>query len=203
MTLGDLSLLSLAWPAVGLLTLTSVVMLVGRNWRWCIAALAVQYVGVFALVALSWPVEMAVAKMIAGWMAGAVLGVATITAPESWREEERSWPSGRVFRLLAAILGGLVVFSLAPRTAALVPSVRLEQMTGALVLMGMGLLHLGLTAQPLRVVMGLLTVIAGFEILYAAVETSTLVAGLLAGVNLGLALAGAYLLISPTMEAAK
>jgi hypothetical protein len=59
---------------------------------------------------------------------------------------------------------------------------------------------LSLTSDPLRVIIGLLTSLSGFEIIYAAVETSTLVTGLLAGVNLGLALVGAYLLIAPTME---
>ena len=66
--------------------------------------------------------------------------------------------------------------------------------------MGMGLLHLGLTNHPFRVTLGLLTVLSGFEILYAAVETSTLVAGLLAGINLGLALVCAYLLVAPLLE---
>jgi len=42
------------------------------------------------------------------------------------------------------------------------------------------------------VIVGLLTVLAGFEIMYAAVESSALVTALLAVVNLGLALAGAY-----------
>jgi hypothetical protein len=47
----------------------------------------------------------------------------------------------------------------------------------------------------------LLTAFSGFEIIYAVIETSLLVTGLLAVVNLGLALVGAYLLIAPTMEA--
>ena len=59
---------------------------------------------------------------------------------------------------------------------------------------------MGLTALPLRIVLGLLTVFSGFEILYAVVETSTLVSGLLAGVSLGLALVGAYLMTVPTLE---
>ena len=45
-----------------------------------------------------------------------------------------------------------------------------------------------------RVILGLLTLLAGFEIIYAAVESSELVAAALAVVNLGLALTGAYLL---------
>jgi hypothetical protein len=67
-------------------------------------------------------------------------------------------------------------------------------------LIGMGLLQLSLTSHPLKVIIGLLTALSGFEIIYAAIETSTLVTGLLAGITLALALVGAYLLISPSME---
>ena len=63
---------------------------------------------------------------------------------------------------------------------------------GGLLLIGLGLLHLGITSDTFQVIVGLLTVLAGFEILYAAVESSALVTALLAVVNLGLALAGAY-----------
>jgi hypothetical protein len=59
-------------------------------------------------------------------------------------------------------------------------------------LVGLGLLHLGITSDSFQVIIGLLTVLAGFEIMYAAVESSALVTALLAVVNLGLALAGAY-----------
>jgi uncharacterized membrane protein len=68
--------------------------------------------------------------------------------------------------------------------------------SGSLLLIGMGLLHLGITSYVLRVVIGLMTVLSGFEILYSAVEGSILVAALLAVINLGLALVGAYLLIA-------
>jgi len=56
-------------------------------------------------------------------------------------------------------------------------------------------LHLGMTLQPLRVILGLLTTLLGFEVLYSVVENSILVAGLLVVVTLGLALTGCYLLI--------
>jgi hypothetical protein len=71
---------------------------------------------------------------------------------------------------------------------------------GSFILIGIGLLQLSLSSNPLRVIIGLLTALSGFEILYAVIESSILVMGLLAGVNLGLALVGAYLLIAPTME---
>ena len=66
---------------------------------------------------------------------------------------------------------------------------------GALALIGLGFLHLGMTLQPLRVILGLLTTLLGFEVLYSVVENSILVAGLLVVVTLGLALTGCYLLI--------
>jgi hypothetical protein len=68
--------------------------------------------------------------------------------------------------------------------------------------MGMGILHLGITAQPMRVTIGLLTVFSGFEIVYAALEGSILVAALLATIDLGVALVGAYLLTAAPTEAA-
>jgi hypothetical protein len=61
----------------------------------------------------------------------------------------------------------------------------------------MGFLHLGLTNRPLRVILGLMTVLAGFEVLYAALERASLVSGLLAAVNLSLAMVGAYLISAP------
>ncbi|RPI32176.1 MAG: hypothetical protein EHM70_09610 [Chloroflexota bacterium] len=195
-----------AFPAVIWVFLTSVSLLISQNWRWIVLILALQYMGVFVLTGIHWPLEMAVVKLVAGWMATIVLGIATgeatILQPQSWREAEYSWPSSRLFRLLAAGLVSLAVFSVAPKVVAWMPGVSLAQAAGGLILLGMGLLHLGLTAQPLRAAAGLLTALSGFEILYAAVESSALVAGLLAAVNLGLALVGAYLLLAPNLEEA-
>jgi hypothetical protein len=67
----------------------------------------------------------------------------------------------------------------------------------------MGLLHLGVTDRILQVTVGLMTVLAGFEILYTAVESSTLVAALLAAINLGLAMVGSYLMIASNPQEAE
>ncbi len=210
---------ALAVYAVVLLIITSLILLVNQDWRISIGALAVQYIGVFLLVALDWPPEMAAAKIIAGWIAGAVLGMAILSYPDPEAENTEagrlafqrksflmdssssiSRPSGSIFRLVAAILVGLTVFSIAPKAADWIQGIQLAQAWGAFILIGMGFLQLGFTAHPFRTVLGLLTALAGFEILYAVVERSTLVAGLLAAVNLGLALVGAYLLVAPSME---
>jgi hypothetical protein len=191
---------SLALPAAITVTLTGFLLLVVRDWRLSILILALQYVGVFSLVALSWTAEMAVVKLVTGWMAGAVLGMAIVSLPEGSQELGQIDITGILFRLLLAALVVLVTASLAPELALWVPGILPVQAYGGAILIGMGLVHLSLTVRPLRVVLGLLTALSGFEILYAVVETSTLVSGLLAGITLGLALVGAYLLIAPTLE---
>jgi hypothetical protein len=194
---------SLAYPAIILVAFTAAMLLVSTNWRWIILTLALQYIGVFLLVALRWPLEMAAAKIVAGWMASAVLGFAineaVQTTPSAWQRTEKFSPSGTLFRLLASGLVAIIVFSISPSLEEWVEGVGTVQAVGALTLIGMGLLHLGLTTQTFRVVVGLLTFLAGFEILIAAVEVSTLVAGFLALINLGLALVGAYLLLAPNI----
>ncbi len=192
----------LVLPVVFLVSLTGIILLVSPDWRVSIAALVVQYFGVFVLVAMSWPLEMAIVKLVTGWMVCAVLALAKTGAPGRYIEEQGTIMIV-LFRLLAAGLVGLVVASTAPRILVWIPEITIEQLLGGWVLIGLGLLHLGLTSSTLRVILGLLTVLAGFEILYAAVETSVLVAGLLAAVSLGLALVGAYLLVVPSLVAAE
>lgn len=190
----------LSLPALILAVFTSFVLLASQNWRWSLAALAGQYLMVFLLLAPEQPLSLALTKLVQGWMAGAVLGLAVAGSLEPVAIDRRSMISGLVFRLLAAGLVMLVVFSISPNLVERIPTLGRYQAAGALTLIGLGLLHLGLTLQPYRVILGLLTVLSGFEILYASVEVSALVTGLLAAVTLGLALLGAYLLVAPTMK---
>ncbi len=186
--------------AVILVSLTGILILIGKDWRLCILALAVQYVGVFILVNASWPVELAVAKMVAGWMSGAILGIAMASTSAAWRNPNQSMHFGPVFRVLAAIIVTLTISSLVIHTDSWLSMIKSPIRWGSFLLIGLGILQLSLSSHPLRVVIGLMSALSGFEVLYAAIESSTLVTGLLAGVNLGLALVGAYLLLSPAME---
>ena len=63
-----------------------------------------------------------------------------------------------------------------------------------------GLLVMILTAEPLKAGLGLLTFMAGFELFYAALESSLSVVGLLGIVNLFMALAIAYLASAGQVE---
>lgn len=190
---------TLAQPAAALVFLTGLVLLIARDWRLSIGALAIQYAGVLVLVGSTWPIETAVVKLVAGWMAGAVIGVAMLNLPVELRSEGESSVPAVLFRLFAAVLAGLVAFTWAGKVISWLPEISLAQASGGFVLILMGLLHLGLTDRPLRVILGLLTVLAGFEVLYAGLESSALLTGLLALFNLSLAMIGAYLISAPNL----
>jgi hypothetical protein len=188
--------ISFAWFAVFLLILTSTGLLLIRDWRWSILFLALQYLGMLVLTLQHWPLGMASVKVVAGWMSAAILGMTRSGLPDEDPQEENIWPRGRLFRLFAAAIILLIVIVVTPSVDNIMADAGSAVTTGSLLLIGMGLLHLGITARILPVTMGLMTVLAGFEILYASVEGSVLVAALLAVINLGLALVGSYLMLA-------
>jgi hypothetical protein len=185
-----------AWIAVVLIVATSTGLLIIWDWRWAIILLAVQYFCMFILTLQHWPVGMASVKLVAGWMSAATLGMSRSSFPGQAFEETGIWPRGRLFRLFAAVILLLIVSTVTPDVDTIMADAGYPVTAGSLLLIGMGLLQLGITSQILRVVIGLMTVLSGFEILYSAVEGSILVAALLAVINLGLALVGAYLMIA-------
>ena len=191
---------TLAIPAVIVMFLTATTLLISWDWRISIFSLAVQYMCVFVLISVSWPLEIAAVKVVAGWMAGAVLGLAIINLPGSNTSDRPLILSELIFRVLAAILGGLFAITGGAKLIDWLPEITLSQTYGGMILIALGMLQLGLTTQPFKVILGLLTVLSGFEILYAAVESSILITGLLAAVTLGLSVVGAYLITAPTLE---
>ena len=188
--------LAIAWITVLVILVTSTGLLIVRDWRWSIFLLAVQYLGVFVLTLQHWPLGMASVKLVAGWMSGAILGMTRSGFPSKEVDEQGIWPRGRLFRLFAAGIILLIVSAGTPTVDTIMADAGYAVTGGSLLLVGLGLLHLGITSSILRVVIGLMTVLSGFEILYSAVEGSILVAALLATINLGLALVGAYLMIA-------
>lgn len=192
---------ALAWFAVILVAVTSIGLLLARDWRWLIIFLSTQYFGMLILTLQHWPLSLASVKVVAGWMSAAILGMTRSGLPREDRaERSNALPQGRFFRLFAAVMVLLIVSAVTPRVDVIMADAGFAVTSGSLLLVGMGLLHLGVSNHILRVTMGLMTVLSGFEILYATVEGSVLVAGLLAIINLGLAFAGSYLLVASNAE---
>ena len=64
-----------SWIAVALIVATSTAMLINRDWRVSLGALAVQYIAAFWLVTRHLPFVMGSAKLVTGWMVVAALGM--------------------------------------------------------------------------------------------------------------------------------
>ncbi|MGD8402549.1 MAG: hypothetical protein PVJ21_02735 [Anaerolineales bacterium] len=189
-----------AWIVIIFLLLTSAGLLITQDWRLGLGLLGLQYVGVFWLASQHWPISMASIKVVTGWMAIATLGITRLNLKELEGDSQHFWPQGRLFRLFTAGIATIIIATVAPRVEDIIPGIGLPVISGSLILMGLGMLHLGMTAQPFRIILGLLTVLSGFEALYAALESSILVAAMLSVVNLGLALVGSYLLIGSSSD---
>lgn len=179
-----------------------------NNWRFTILCLSLQYLGCIFLISKTLPLILAASKLISGWIAGAILGMALagLSTEESYllgyaaRTKESFFRSQSVFRLLIAGMVGLVAISLVPKFQEFIPGIEFEHSLASALMICISLIQLSLISRPFDVVIGLLIILSGFEIAYSVVETSALVIGLLAVVDLGLALVGAYLIFSPTME---
>ncbi len=178
---------------------SAMILIPGR--RWVVGLLALQYVGVFLLVSYSWPLEIAVVKLVAGWMAVAVLFLALSDHPSSLEKGRLTASTpGSFFMGFTALLIGLSMYSLIPAAMRWFLGASSQQVLGGVWLLGLGTLQLSFSKQDTRIIIGLLTVISGFEILYATLEASVLMTGLLALLNISLAFVGAYLQMAPNLE---
>ncbi len=184
-----------SWAAVALILFTATTMLIHSDWRITLGALALQYLAMFWLVTRHLPFAMGSVKLITGWMVVVILGM-TRLGLTNIEEEEAFFPRGQAFRLALMSIVALVAAGASPRIETSIPGLGLPVIVGGLLLIGGGIIHLGLTTNILRVILGLLTMLAGFEILYAAIESAILVTGLLAVVNLGLGVVGSYLMLA-------
>ena len=149
-------------------------------------------------MAINWPIGLAVVKLIVGWMVAAVLAASQSVEDIQYFDRSKGI-SGLLFRLIAALIVWVFVYSIAPALKSWI-STNDVVLIGGLLLIGMGLLHLGMTTNLVRIMAGLLSTLAGFEILYASVEASVLVTGLLSVINIGLALGGSFLLAAQEVE---
>lgn len=177
---------------LALLAIVGLAQLLTRDWRWRLGYLSAIYLLAFVLITASWPLELAAVKLVSGWMATAVLGLTQLNRPQS--EEHDDFPQSSLFLSMAAGLVIVLASGAAPAMVAWARQFDPGVVWGGLFLIGMGLLHVGLSSNVFNNGLGLLILLAGFEILYAGVETSILVAGLLALLTLGISLVSAFLM---------
>jgi len=174
---------NIAVIAVLLLVITTTVLLVINQWRWMSIAWVFQVFSIFWLTTLSWSIAESVVKLLGGWITIAIVSSAH---PDSILENEKeSISTGFGFRFLIAGMIWLFTFSIAPTIQTLAQT-RIEIVWGGMLLFTSGLLQIGLAKNFIRTIIGLITFISGFEVMYASIESSVLVSGLLVFITIGL-----------------
>jgi hypothetical protein len=103
-------------------------------------------------------------------------------------------PTELPFRFLAALLVMVAAYNGA--LAYPLPDVSEAISLAVYTLVALGLLAMGLTDEPLKAGLGLLTFVSAFELFYTVLEPSLIVVGFLGLVNFLIALAVAYLTVA-------
>ncbi len=169
--------------AVLSLIVVTTILFVLNQWRWLSIAWVIQVFCVFWLTTLSWTYVESAVKLIGGWIAVAIV---SSTHPDSILEKDTpDVTSGFGFRFLSSAMIWLVSFSITPVIENFFPA-RIEIIWGGVILFCSGLWQVGLSKNIIRTIIGLITLISGFEVLYASVESSILVSGVSTFLTIGL-----------------
>lgn len=187
----------LPWIAVVIGLSAAWVNLVRRQWVVNVIGLAIQYLCIFLVFPKTESIMPALIKVIVGSMVALVIYL-TILSTGSIRREKISFKlsAGELFRGSSGALLILIMYWTVPwLKAEIFPQSSGPALTLGLGFILLGLLQLGSKAEPLYIIIGLLTFLSGFELLYGSLEFSALIEALFALVNLLLAQAGAYFIV--------
>jgi hypothetical protein len=188
---------SLSTPVIIILSITSLVLLLIQDWRVVLAALGIQYSGVFILIGVSWPIELAAIILLSGGISVVLIGIelARLTTVKSLSYGyfcDHIHLSIRILRFFLAILIGLSIYTMSTGVTKWLLGATYYQVFGGLLLAGMGIVIMGITNRPLRIIVGLLTFLSGFEILFATFDSAILITGFISTLTLLVALFGVY-----------
>jgi len=170
---------------------TGTALVVSEDRRVGVGLLVAEYLGVAGLLTLAGQPAAALSRVGVGACAAAILVITLQRMDvERVRSVEGPTPPGGWFRLSASLLVVAAAWGLSNSVAAILPGLARAQAGAGVALLTLGLLHLGLTEDPIRWVFALLTAQLGFEVMYAVLEPSLAVQAILAGVHLGILLVG-------------
>ena len=203
-------------PAVLIVLVTAAIIALFWDWRLALLALIVQYLVAGLLFTDLLDPRLAIIKILVGMFVCLILYMTARQVdygrvPDDFSAEELArlragskqyqigrWSLSRdiVVRTVATALALLLIISITRLSSLRLPGVPEELPhinTAILTLMGLGLVGLAASRDPLPAGMGLFTFLAGFELYYAALDQSLAMLVGFAALNFAVALAIAYL----------
>jgi hypothetical protein len=203
-------------PAIIGLCLTALIIFITSDWRLSLAALLIQYVLVGLVLTRFIQPEVAIVKVVVGVMVVPILYLGARHMPGKSEQQgadeggahflglDVGWdagPLGLPLRILAILLVALALVRLFGqiRLPWASTDVSIEIALAAVWMGSMGVIGLVLSGGPLRVASALLTILAGFDLVYATLERSLAIVGFYGALTLLTALAFSYLVIAQAM----
>ncbi len=183
----------LLWFATTLAFFAALGLMTASAWRTKLAWLMAQYLAAFLFIGYSWPWSTASARLLTGWMAAILLAIGLLNYGDAAFDTPQAGFQ-RAFGGLATVFVSGFLLAISFMQPDLLPVNQPLLLAGSLLIAGNALLRLGLRESLSDNLFSLLSLLSGFEVLYAAIETSLLVNLLLSAVTLGLALLGSFLL---------
>lgn len=199
-------------PAVVGLFLTALIIFLTSDWRLSLTALLVQYILIGLLLTRFIQPEVALVKILVGVLVVPILYLsarqmqqpggadATEESGPQFLGLQLGWdagPLGFPLRFLAVLLVALVLVRLL--SVYRLPMVSSNVALVTLWLGSMGLIGLVLSGGPLRVALALMTILAGFDLVYSILEPSLAIVGFYGALTLLAALAFSYLAASQAL----
>ncbi len=180
------------------------------NWRLLIVVQGAEYILIGLMLTRLVPLELAAVKALVGVMICPVLYITARRVHWGQRQLEDEEGAGEIkprrlgwlispglpVRTIVAVLALALSISLAQRSPLPITNdqtLSRDLTVGTFSVILLGLLNAALAENPLKVGLGLLSILAGFELLYTAIEPTLTIVGFLGLTNLILALAIAYL----------
>jgi len=171
--------------------LVSVFILISSNWRWMVAGLAIQYLISFILIVQIWPLALVSVKLISGWMGVVLLGVSLISF--EYHGESEKPVSERLFACISLFLFWMVITATISRLNEWLP-ISYTNLYIGLTMMASGLLQTSHKIDIVGILIGLLSILIGFDIIYSSLEGSALVTAFYGLINIALCLLGVFIL---------
>jgi hypothetical protein len=179
---------SLAPVAALLVGVFSGILVIADDKRVKIGLLASQYLLVSVLLNAESLQVLVVIKVVTGITVSLVLINTAIQIGKVHHLSERiDIPASLPFRMIAVLLVTTASIGIGRSEFVSIPGIRPEALTAALLLGGMGLLHVSLFERPSDVAIGVFSLLNGFEMVYVSLESSIAVMALLTIVHIAVA----------------
>ena len=186
--------ITIQWISAFVLIITSVLLVYDLEWQVNAGLLGLQFFAVFIMLLVFWPLNLSGSFFITSWVSILILTISLNQSSKGTIIKINFLSFEKIFHLLTALLLLVVIMTSYKSLANWFPSASSPLLISSLSLIFLGFLTIAFAKSIERILTGLLSFLAGFEITFTQVDNSILMVTLVCSTILLLTLIGTYLL---------